>query len=403
MTLFRALKNRLFAFLWLGQTISRVGDHLYQIALAWWVLEKTGSAVAMGMVLIFSFTPMVLFLLIGGVAVDRLPRIPLMLGSDLLRGIISTAVTVLAFSNRLELWHVYVASVVFGFVDAFFQPAYVALVPQVVAEADLPSANSLTSFGVQGGRIIGPALGAGLIAAGGTSLAFAIDSASFFISTACLLPLLRQHFPRPTPEQTSGILHDVRTGMRTVLASPWIWITILVSTLTNVTLGGPYNISLPFLIKQNFGGDVRVLGLLYATFPLGYLIGGIWLGRMTRIRRRGILAYGGSLIAGMGMLALGLPIPLIGLLIAALLNGAALEVFSLIWTNTLQQQVPSEQLGRVASIDMVGSFALLPVGYALAGWATDQVGAANVCIAGGALTILFTAAGLFHPAIRQLD
>ena len=81
MTLFRSLAHRPFALLWAGQTISRIGDFLYEITLAWWVLQKTGSAVAMAGVLIFSFTPMLLFLLLGGVAVDRYPRVRLMLVS----------------------------------------------------------------------------------------------------------------------------------------------------------------------------------------------------------------------------------------------------------------------------------------------------------------------------------
>lgn len=107
--------------------------------------EKTGSAVAMGAVLIFALSPMLLFLLLGGVAVDRFPRIRLMLASDLLRGGVVALVAALAFSDRLALWHIYLASLIFGFVDAFFQPAYVATVPDLTPEAAWPSANSLTS------------------------------------------------------------------------------------------------------------------------------------------------------------------------------------------------------------------------------------------------------------------
>src|SRR5215212_2504662 len=106
MSLFRALAHRPFALLWAGQTISRVGDFLYEIALAWWVLQKTGSAIAMAGVLIFSFTPMLLFLLIGGVAVDRYPRVKLMLASDLLRSGVSGTVALLAVLGLLEVWHI---------------------------------------------------------------------------------------------------------------------------------------------------------------------------------------------------------------------------------------------------------------------------------------------------------
>src|SRR5579885_3757517 len=104
MTIFRSLSHRSFAMLWSGQTISRLGDSLYTIALAWFVLEKTGSAAAMGLVLICSTVPMLLLLLVGGVAVDRLPRLRLMLASDLLRGVVVALIAVLSFQQWLQLW-----------------------------------------------------------------------------------------------------------------------------------------------------------------------------------------------------------------------------------------------------------------------------------------------------------
>src|SRR3990172_11651730 len=124
MNALRALKNRAFALMWTGQTISRLGDNLYRIALAWWVLEKTGSAIAMGTVLVFSQIPMLLFLLIGGVMVDRLPRIRVMFIADILCGLTVAFVAVFSWLDILEIWHIYIASAIFGFVEAFFFPAY---------------------------------------------------------------------------------------------------------------------------------------------------------------------------------------------------------------------------------------------------------------------------------------
>src|SRR5829696_4374518 len=196
MSLFLALKHRPFALLWSGQTISRLGDSLYRIALAWWVLEKTGSATAMGTVLICSFAPMLIFLLLGGVAVDRFPRVQIMLASDLLRGLVALTVALLAAGQVLEIWHIYVASIVFGFVDAFFEPAYVATVPEITPPEALPSANSLTGLSRQITGIIGPSAGAVIVGLGGTPAAFAIDGLSFFLSAACLLFIPRLPFAR---------------------------------------------------------------------------------------------------------------------------------------------------------------------------------------------------------------
>ena len=106
MSLFLSLRTRAFALLWIGQTISRLGDSLYRIALAWWVLEKTGSATAMGTVLVISSLPMVLFLLVGGVVVDRLPRFRVLFAADVLNGAVVAVVFLLAATGTLEVWHV---------------------------------------------------------------------------------------------------------------------------------------------------------------------------------------------------------------------------------------------------------------------------------------------------------
>jgi hypothetical protein len=143
---FRALRLRSFALLWSGQTISRLGDRFYQVALVWWVLEKTGSAVVMGTVLIFFEVPMLIFVLLGGALVDRWPRLPVMMLSDLLRGLAVGVMAALAYANLLQVWHIYIISLIFGIVDAFFQPAYHASVPEIVPLEHLPSANSLTSL-----------------------------------------------------------------------------------------------------------------------------------------------------------------------------------------------------------------------------------------------------------------
>jgi MFS family permease len=405
--LFRTLSQRSFALLWAGQTVSRIGDSLYQVALAWWVLQKTGSAVAMGTVLIFSTLPMLAFLIIGGVAVDRMSRIGVMLGSDLARGITVALVAGLALTNHLEIWQVYLASLLFGLVDAFFQPAYTALVPSIVPAKDLTSANSLTSLSTQTGRIVGPALAAAVVALAGPATAFAVNALTFFISTAFLIPLLGLAVARrPTSSQDehpASILADAREGIATVLAAPWLWLTITLFALTNVTLSGPYSVALPFLVRDVRHADVGDLGLLYAVFPVGYVLGSIWLGGTTTIRQRGLVLYGGVVVAGLMLVPFGLPIPLGVLVAAALINGAALEASTLAWTNLLQERVPPNKLGRVSSIDMLGSYALLPIGYAVTGWATELIGPALVFIVGGGLTAVFATVALARPLIRKLD
>ncbi len=405
MTLFRSLKIRSFTLLWSGQTISRIGDFAYEVALAWWVLEHTGWAAAMATVLICSIAPTLLFLLIGGVAADRYPRVPLMLASDLLRGVILTTVAVLAAYDALALWHVYLAAILSGIVDGFFQPAYSAMVPTVVPAEHLSSANALTSMSTTMGRIVGPAFGAMLIELLGTAGAFAVNAVSFVLAAVLLVPLLAVHVPAEpiASAETTNMLRDVQAGFDTVLGTPILWIGILLFALSNVTLAGPYSIALPFLVKQHLKADVETLGLLYAIFPIGYLLGGVWMGPFTRIRRRGLLAYAGLLTAGLMLVIFGLHVPLVVLMVAALINGAALEVQSLIWTNMLQEVVPAERLGRVASIDQLGSYVLLPIGFAVTGWLTHLLGPAPVFVLGGGITAGLALLALAHPTVRRFD
>ena len=134
----------------------------------------------------------------------------------------------LAFANLLQVWHIYLISLIFGLVDAFFQPAYGASVLEIVPIDYLPSANSLTSLSGNISGIIGPALGAGMIALGGTPAAFALDALSFFISAACLLPILRLSRAPRAEEPSGSILRDVRAGLGTVFGTPWLWVTITV-------------------------------------------------------------------------------------------------------------------------------------------------------------------------------
>jgi len=418
MNFLSAFTHRPFALLWTGQTISRLGDNLHRITLAWWVLEKTGSATAMGTVLVLSQIPLLLFILIGGIVVDRFPRIRIMFLSDLLSGTVVTFIAVFAWLDVLEIWHIYVASLIFGFVEAFFFPAYNAVIPQITPPDMLTSANSLNGLSQRMMGVLGPIAGASLVAVGGTSLAFGLDALSFFISALCVFLILRMglkdttktegqvavstkaHSMRETIRQ--GIA-DLREGWDAVITVPWIWITILIFGILNIMEGSPRAVSMPFLIKDDLGADVAVMGWFGSAFSVGYVLSALVLGQFKRLRYRGLLGYLSVLINGVMLLLFGLKFPIPVLIVAMFVYGFCFNVFGLIWNNTLQELVPHDKLGRVYAIDSLGSWVLLPVGFALAGWATDLIGAPTVFLIGGAGTIFMILLGLTHPAIRNLD
>ena len=411
MTMLRALKHRSFALLFTGQALSRLGDFIFNIALAWWVLQKTGSALAMSGVMIFGAVPMLIFLLAGGLVVDRVNRAWLLFLSDLGRGIIMVLATWLVGINRLEIWMVYGGAVFFSFADAFFMPAYTALVPQLAPQEDWPSANSLTSLSSQLSRVLGPAVGGLLISLGGTALAFGLNAASYFISAALLVPVLfspeaSTHLETPPDQLTApreSMLSPLREGWQIVLGQPILWVTISVAAFGNIFLAGPFSVGMPFLVKDFMGGNEKTLGLVLAIFPVGYILASLLLGNLKRLPHRGLLLFVSEILAGIGLAAFGFHLPFWVLAAAAILNGAALQTFDLAWTNLLQELVPNEKLGRVSSIDMLGSFVLLPLGFGLTGLLVEGIGPAWTFVLGGSLTTLIGALVLLLPQIRRVD
>jgi len=149
--------------------------------------------------------------------------------------------------------------------------------------------------------------------------------------------------------------------------------------------------------------DVTRLGLILSLFPIGYVIGGFWFGRYDKLPRRGVLMNLTLALAAIMLGLYGFHLHLYILIAAAIINGIALQTGTLAWTHLLQEKVPNEQLGRVFSIDQLGSTALMPVGLYLAGVLTNTIGPSPVFLLGGGLTALAGLLAITHPAIRNLD
>jgi DHA3 family tetracycline resistance protein-like MFS transporter len=408
----RALGSSSFALVWSGQTISALGDGVTLTALAWQVLVMTRSGAAMGAVLVAETVPRVLLLLLGGVVADRFSRRNVLVWSDTIRGVAIGAIAVLGWMNLLALWHLIVLGAIFGLASAFFSPAYQSIPTQLVKADDLPSANALNGMSRQMSQLFGPALGAALVALSSPSAAFAIDAASFGLSAVLLLAVHLPPLPKGTDDEAihkrgpRGMVADIREGLGYVLRSPWLWVTIAIASLGNVGLA-PMQVALPKLIKDVYGQDVWLLGATGTAIAAGSLVTMLLIGQARRLHRRGILAYGGLIISSIAVIILGLPLPhqyapAVAISVGVFF-GAGLAVFELIWVTTLQELVPAEKLGRVSSVDWVGSLALLPIGLAVVGVLTDRVGASWVFVAGGTLNLLLELIALAVPGIRNLD
>ena len=402
--LFRALAHRRFLALWLGQTVSAFGDSLHKLALVWWVMQTAKSGVAIAIVLICLTLPMIAFLLIGGVIVDRFDRIRIMFYSDIARCVLTGIFAYLMFADRLELWHVYIFAVLFGFVASFFKPAYSALVPRLVPSHDLPSANSLGALSTQLASIVGPMIAAIIIAVGQSALAFAIDAGTFAISAVCLVPLLgKVANAEPGEQPSTSMLADLRDGLAYVYREPWLWISILAFLTINLTFGPALAVALPYLITQKLAYNASALGAVDALGAAGTVVGAIWLGRRAGSSRRGLIIYGWVIGCGACMAAMGLPISIYGIAGLAAMMGFGNAIIVLLWTNLMQDRVPPEKLGRVASIDLMSVYIPMPLGMALIGWSTDHISPRVVLAICGGVQIVAAGLALLHPQLRKID
>jgi MFS family permease len=366
----------------------------------------------MGLVLAAELVPMLLLLIVGGAIVDRLPRLPVMIASDLVRAGVVGLIAVLVAANDVGLPHLVGLAAIFGVVNALFAPAYSAAIPQLVPPDDRPSANALNALGSRAAGIGGPAIGAVLVATGGTAAAFAVDALSFVVAAALLLPPLLAHRPAaaekaptgpPSTDEQRSLVEDVRIGVRTVMSTPWIALTIAVAGITNITLAGPLEAAVPLLVATNLGGDVAVLGLIGSMTAAGSVVGAVIVGTRTRLRHRARLIYGPWILLALAASAMGLPIGVLGVVTAAFVVGLGETTLGLVWTNALQDHVPEDRLGRVYSLDAIGSYALIPLGYLFAGLASDAIGPGPVFVVGGLVSAIILAIVWSLPAVRALD
>lgn len=415
-----ALRFRPFALLFTGQFISRVGDGIFRVALAWTVLQLTGSALAMGGIFFASLIPTILFALFGGVAADRLPQRLILLCSDAGRGVIVALVAVLALEHSLQIWHLIVLSLLFGIADGFFTPSYQSIIPRLVEKNALQPANALIQSTSELSRLLGPVLGALVLAStGGQSAAFALDALSFFVSTGFLValrlspsdsdaqPALEGDNTVRVPgfEAFSGILADIRAGITYVRGTSWLWITIALTSVSNVTFSAPLVVVLPKLVQDFYRAGPALFGVLIGADAAGFLVSTLVLG-VLRLHRRGIVAYCALLLSCVGLLVLGLPLPhgYAPMIAAAacVCTGFGIGCFTVLSMTLLQELVPVQMIGRVMSIDMVGSFLLLPLGLFVVGGIADAIGPAPVFVVGGVLSFALAAAGLCVKSIRNL-
>ncbi|WP_425436707.1 MFS transporter [Paenibacillus donghaensis] len=411
-------RSRAFPFLWLAHLISFLGSSVTMVILPVLVYSLTGSTTIMGFVMAVYMLPNIIMLPIAGHIVDRHDRVRIMMLADILRFVIMLSTAALSLSGLLSIPVLMVLIGFYGMLDGLFQPAYAAMRATVFTADIRVAANSLTQMSTQTVRLIGPALGGLLVTHLSAGIGFGLDALTYLLSLVCLVYLRRVLALKLLPQQpaapadSTGIVvpeaeadwrADFKEGIAVLRSHPWLWITILAFSFVNICYGGITVILVPWLFKVHHGWPPYLYGLAVTFSGVGAILGGLLFGMRPVWKHRGLMAYGGALLSGLALLLLPFAQTASGAIALFAVEGFGLMIFGLIWEISLQELVPQEAFGRVASLDMLGSFALLPLGYVLVGWLADLIGGvATIAIFAGIGMACITFV-LSIPAIRRFQ
>lgn len=399
----RPLRRRDFALLSAGSIASLIGDGFFHVALAWQVYTISNVPTALSIVFLAISIPNVVLVLVGGVFADRYDRRKLMVAADLVRAAALGGIAALSGAGVLELWHIAALVVFVGAGDAFFNPASTALLPDLLADDDLPAANAFAGmYRPIAVRMIGPAVAGLIVAALGPAPAFAIDAGSFVISAAAIWAIRTRPVAKAAMDHSlRAAVAELREGFRYTRSQPWIWATLVSAMFSLLVFIGPVEVLVPFVIKNRLALGPESLGLIFAVGGVGSFLMSVVIGIVGLPRRRVTVMYAGF-AAGVGATALyGAMTSLSQALVISFVLQASFMLGQVIWTTMLQQLVPRHLLGRVSSLDWMMSLGLVPLSYALTGPVSSVLGPDSTLIAAGVVGAVLMGALLFVPGVRD--
>ena len=384
--LFAPLSNRNFALLWAGMTASLLGDGLYFVAIAWEALRLSNTTMAISFVGIAWTLPTVAFLLMGGALSDRIDRRRVMLWASLIQAAAIGSIGALVTLGINQLWAMLLLVAVYGAAEAFFLPAFEAIVPTILEPSEITAASALDQFvrplAVQ---LAGPALGGIVISLSGTGAAFILDAATFLVAAGALLAMRMPRHRAPDGAQQQGLFTGVGEAIRFVCANSWLWRTLLAAALTLLLFVGPSQVLLPYVVKNVLHAGSGTLGAIRACGGVGAIIAAI------SVSQRGLPGWAArAMLGGWALQCL----TLAGYAVAAdawlfgaisLVGGAFGAAGSVVWGTLMKTRVPNDVLGRVASLDFLVSIGLVPVSFAITGPVAQAIGAQATLLGGGVL------------------
>jgi MFS family permease len=397
--LLRPLRERDFALLWTGMTVSLVGDGIYTVAVAWQVYELSNKPSALALVGLSWTAGLVLFILMAGVLSDRLDRRRVMIGADLLRAAVQLGIGVLALSGSLEIWMLVVLVLLHGIGEAFFAPAFSALVPDILTPTLIPQASAIEQIVRQAARnFAGPAIGGVMVALVGPGTSFIIDAATFVFSAGCILAIRAR--PVAIRERAAGLVSELREGMVYVRTQTWLWGTLVAASLAILFFMGPIQVLVPYIVKNRLHAGSGSYGTILALEGAGAIVMSLWVGARGLPRRQVSWMMIMWSIGGLPFLGFALGQAVWVLALCAAVWGATLAFGMIVWTTRMATRVPERLRGRVNSVDWFVSIGLAPASFALTGPVSSLIGVRDTLLIAAIVPAVSTFALLFVTGMR---
>jgi MFS family permease len=391
------LRNPKYRLWLIGGTISFLGDQFYMVALPWLILQQTGSAVAMGAVMMAGSIPRALLMLMGGVLSDRISARKIMMTTATARTICVAVIGILVWFGVLQMWELYALAVIFGVADAFAAPASTAYLPSLLKPEQLVAASSVGQSTAQLTTIVGPVPAGFVIKALGVAWAFFVDAVSFLFIIGALWKLPD---PPKSPAASKAVWPAIAEGIAYVGRDVPLRSLMLLAMTMNFCFTGPVAIGLTYLTKTRFGSPA-ILGTLMSAVAAGSLLGALLAG-VWKIRRRGVLMLlvAAALAPCLGSIGLMDSVwPLAGVLFVIGVLAALMNVHISAW---VMQRIDAAVRGRVASVLMLATFGIMPISFAVAGFLIAWNLKFTFLIAGLAMLITAAGASLQKP-VREIQ
>jgi Transmembrane secretion effector len=391
------LSQRNFRLLFAARSVSYFGTYLAPIAVAFAVLDLTGSAADTGIAFACWTLAQVATLLLGGIVADRLPRRLVMVASDSGNVVVRTLMGTLLVTGHARVWELFVLQAVGGAATAFYSPASSGLVPEVVPADELQQANAYMAIARYVAFPLGAAVGGTVVATIGPGTALLVDAGTYAASALLLSGI---HVTvKISDAATRNFVRELRDGWDAFTEHTWVWLLTVWIALYFLITYAPFFVLGPYIAKHSLGG-AAAWGIVVTGEGIGALLGGLT-GLRLRPRRPWLVVCPMFALTGIQSVLLAAHAHTVAIAAAALLAGFSFSYGDVLFETGVQRAIAPAMLGRVSAYSWMAAMIFLPAGYALAGTIGGAIGISTYLVAGASWIVATTLGLLLLPAIRD--